>query len=43
MDTYSCEDIMFIADWCNSLPRKIWGYKTLDKLFEYELDEIYTS
>ena len=27
MDNYSCEDIMFIADWCNSLPRKILDIK----------------
>lgn len=43
MDSYSCEEIMFIADWCNSLPRKILGYKTPDELFDYELDKIYTS
>lgn len=43
MDNYSCEDIMFIADWCNSLPRKILGYKTPDELFGLELDKIYAS
>ena len=43
MDNYSCEDIMFIADWCNSLPRKILGYKTPDELFDFELDKIYAS
>ena len=43
MDNYSYEDIMFIADWCNSLPRKILGYKTPDELFDFELDKIYAS
>lgn len=43
MDNYSCEDIMFIADWCNSLSRKILGYKTPDELFDFELDKIYAS
>lgn len=36
--------IQVIADvetWCNSLPRKILGYKTPDELFEAELDKIY--
>ena len=41
MDNYICEDIMFIADWCNALPRKILGYKTSDEMFE--LDKIYAS
>jgi hypothetical protein len=31
------------ADWCNSLPRKILGYKTPDELFDFELDKIYAS
>ncbi len=35
------EDILFTADWCNLLPMKILGYKTLDDLFENELDKIY--
>lgn len=41
MDNYICKDIMFIADWCNALPRKILGYKTSDEMFE--LDKIYAS
>lgn len=43
MDNYSYEDIIFIADWCNSLPRKILGYKIPDELFDFELDKIYAS
>ena len=43
MDNYCCEYIMFIADWCNALLRKILGYKTSDELFDFELDKIYTS
>ena len=35
------EEILFVADWCNNLPRKILGYHTPDKLFEKELDKIY--
>ena len=40
-DEWPDEDIMFTADWCNLLPRKILGYKTPDDLFENELDKIY--
>ena len=38
---YSEEDIAYMADWANMLPRKILGYKTPDKLFDAELDRIY--
>ena len=38
---YSDEQIAQIEVWCNSLPRKILGYKTPDELFEAELDKIY--
>lgn len=41
MAKYSSEDIAYMADWANSLPRKILGYKTPDELFEAELDRIY--
>ena len=41
IDSYSDEQIAQIEVWCNSLPRKILGYKTPDELFEAELDKIY--
>ena len=41
MDSYSEDEILFVADWCNNLPRKILGYHTPDELFEKELDKIY--
>ena len=31
----------YMADWANTLPRKILGYRTPDELFEAELDRIY--
>ena len=43
MDNYSCKDIMFIADWCNALPRRILRHKTPDELFDFELNKIYAS
>lgn len=39
---YSAEDIAYMADWANTLPRKLLGYRTPDELFEAELDRIYT-
>ena len=30
-----------MADWANTLPRRILGYRTPDELFEAELDRIY--
>lgn len=41
MTQYSAEDIAYMADWANALPRKILGYRTPDELFEAELDRIY--
>ncbi len=38
---FNIEDIAFIEDWCNQLPRKILGYKTPEELFEEQLDIIY--
>ncbi len=40
---YTVDDIAFIEDWCNMLPRKILGYKTPVELFEAELDTIYAA
>ncbi len=41
MAGYSTEDIAYMADWANSLPRKILDYRTPEELFEAELDRIY--
>ena len=41
MAEYSAEDIAYMADWANTLPRKILGYRTPEELFEAELDRIY--
>lgn len=41
MSEYSTEDIAYMADWANSLPRKILDYRTPEELFEEELDRIY--
>lgn len=43
IDRFSAEDISFIADWSNGLPRKILGYHTPEELFETELDRIYAA
>jgi IS30 family transposase len=40
---YTLDDIAFIEDWCNMLPRKILGYKAPFELFEAELDIIYAA
>lgn len=42
IDGYFIDEIAFINDWCNSLPRKILGYKTPEELFEIQLDQIYS-
>ena len=34
MDGYTSDNITFIEDWMNTLPRKILGYKTPEELFE---------
>ncbi len=39
---FDIEDIAFIEDWCNQIPRKILGYKTPEELFEKTLDIIYS-
>lgn len=40
---YTQEEISFMADWCNGLPRKILNYRTPEELFEAELDQIYCA
>lgn len=42
MAGYSQEDIAYMADWANTLPRKKLGYRTPDELFDMELDRIYS-
>jgi IS30 family transposase len=39
----SLDTIAFVEDWCNTLPRKILGYRTPEELFESELDQIYAA
>lgn len=43
MDGYSSDEIGFIEDWCNCLPRKILGYHTPEELFNQQLDVIYAA
>lgn len=42
IDSYSPQEIANVETWCNTLPRKILGYRTPDEVFEEELDQIYT-
>ena len=43
MSNYNPDDIAFIEDWMNTLPRRILGYKTPEELFELQLDIIYAA
>ncbi|WP_143323988.1 IS30 family transposase, partial [Clostridium sp. BL-8] len=38
---YTSDDIAFIEEWMNTLPRRILNYKTPEELFEVHLDKIY--
>ena len=40
IDKYTSDDILFTADWCSLLPRRILDDKTPDDLFKNELDKI---
>ena len=40
---YSIDDIAFIEEWCNHLPRKILGYRIPADLFEEHLDRIFAA
>ena len=40
---YTTDDIAFIEDWCNTLPRKILNYRIPEEAFEEQLDLIYAS
>lgn len=41
MSKFTAEDITYMADWANTLPRRLLGYQTPDELFDAELDRIY--
>lgn len=41
IDEYTIEEIAFIENWSNTLPRKVLGYHTPEDLFEEHLDKIY--
>ena len=43
MADYNADDIAFIEDWMNTLPRRILNYKTPSDLFEAQLDIIYAA
>ena len=43
IDNYSVDDIAFVEDWMNGLPRKRLGYRTPEELFDEQLDRIYTA
>ncbi|GAA3653845.1 IS30 family transposase [Asaccharospora irregularis] len=43
ISNYDINDIGFIEEWMNTLPRKILGYNTPEKLFEEHLDSIYAA
>jgi IS30 family transposase len=42
ISAFDIEDIAFIEDWCNQLPRKILGYRSPEELFDEALDIIYS-
>ena len=41
MSKFTAEEIAYMADWANTLPRRLLGYRTPDELFEAELNSIY--
>ena len=43
INDYSADDLLYLADKINNLPRKILGYHTPEELFEKELDRIYAA
>ena len=43
ISNYDVNEIGFIEEWMNTLPRKILGYSTPEKLFEDNLDDIYAA
>lgn len=43
IDEYTADEVEFVEEWCNNLPRKILGYHTPYELFEKYLDAIYAA
>lgn len=43
INEYTIDDIAFVEDWCNTLPRKILNYQTPEECFEQQLDSIYAT
>lgn len=43
INSYTIDDIAFVEDWCNTLPRKILNYQTPEECFEQQLDSIYAT
>lgn len=41
INEYTLDEIAFIEEWCNTLPRKILNYRTPEEVFEEQLDLIY--
>ena len=41
MADLTIDEITYIENWINGLPRKILGYRSHEELFEDELDKIY--
>lgn len=41
IDDFTGQQISDVETWCNSLPRKLLGYRTPDEIFEEEIDKIY--
>lgn len=41
INSHTIDDIAFVEDWCNTLPRKLLNYQTPEQLFEEALDKIY--
>ncbi|WP_160680718.1 IS30 family transposase [Clostridium sp. C8-1-8] len=41
ISNYTSDEIAFIEEWMNTLPRRILNYKTPEELFESHLDQIY--
>lgn len=43
IDDFTSQQISDVETWCNSLPRKLLGYRTPDEIFEEEIDRIYQA
>lgn len=43
ISNYDVDEISYIEDWCNTLPRRKLNYKTPQELFDKQLDLIYST